>query len=124
MLEYWTLWYPQAAATGLLLGRGLVEPTPHMLVHAAPETLTVEVSDEAGRRLAYGADLPRTLASPMCRLWRDGERVLRQDLWPAPADLGSLVLLPGGEVGVLKAWWHAPDHKEWRWQLELYNKLR
>jgi hypothetical protein len=124
MLEYWTVWYPKAAATGLLLGRGLVEPAQQMLVHAAPEVLTVEVSGEAGQRLAYGTDLPRTLESPMCKLWREGERVQREDIWPTAADLGCLVLLPGGEVGVLKQWWHADDLREWRWQIELHNRLR
>jgi hypothetical protein len=32
-------------------------------------------------------------------------------------------MLPGGEVGILKSWWNAPDHKEWRWQVEFYNSL-
>ena len=36
-------------------------------------------------------------------------------------DLGRLVILPGGEAGILKSWWHADDHSEWRWQLEFYN---
>jgi hypothetical protein len=34
------------------------------------------------------------------------------------------VILPGGEVGILKAWWNAEDRKEWRWHVELYNSLR
>ena len=42
---------------------------------------------------------------------------------PTEADLGKTVILPGGEAGILKAWWHREDHKEWRWQLELYNRL-
>jgi hypothetical protein len=123
-LEYWTVWYPKAAATGLLLGRGLVEPAGVMLVHAAPEALTVEVSTQAGQRLAFGQDLARTQESPICRLRRDGQRVTREDIWPESADLGGLVLLPGGEVGTLQSWWHAPDRKEWRWQVEFYNSLR
>jgi hypothetical protein len=40
---------------------------------------------------------------------------------PDQEDLGRLVILPGGEAGILTAWWHAPDHSEWRWQLELSN---
>jgi hypothetical protein len=48
--------------------------------------------------------------------------VQREDIWPRPTDLGSIVLLPGGEAGVLKAWWHADDHSEWRWQVEFYNR--
>lgn len=123
-LEYWTVWYPKAAATGLLVGRGLVQAAEVMLVHAAPEVLTVEVADKAGRRLAFGQDLQQTADSPICRLRRAGERVTREDIWPAEADLGSLVLLPGGEAGVLKQWWHAEDRNEWRWQVEFYNNRR
>jgi hypothetical protein len=123
-LQYWTVWYPKAGATGLLLARGLIDLASTLLVHAAPDYITVEVSDEAGQRLARGRDLPQTLASPMCRLRRQGEHILREDLWPTAEDLGALVLLPGGEVGVLRAWWHADDHKAWRWQVEFSNHAR
>jgi hypothetical protein len=122
--QEWVLWYPQAAATGLLLGRGRIDPTGELLVHAAPPVLTVEVFDEQGNRVAYGKDLPATLDSPICRLRRSGMEVTREDIWPGEAELGMLVLLPGGEVGTLINWWHAPDFKEWRWQVELYNSLR
>jgi hypothetical protein len=44
-----------------------------------------------------------------------------EDHWPTEADLGVLVLLPGGEAGILASWWHASDHSEWRWHLELSN---
>ncbi len=123
-LQYWTVWYPKAAATGLLLARGLLHAVDHLLVHAAPDILTAEISDQSGRRLAFGQDLPQTLSSPMCRLRRVDDRIVREDLWPDAADLGSLVLLPGGEVGELKQWWHAPDQQSWRWQVEFYNNLR
>ena len=121
--QYWTVWYPKAAATGLLLGRGRLDPTDRLMVHAAPDTLTVEIVDEAGRRLAFGQDLPQTLEAPMCWLRRDGDAIVREDIWPNPEDLGALVLLPGGEVGVLKKWWHADDRQSWRWQVEFYNNL-
>ena len=54
----------------------------------------------------------------------EGDQVTREDRWPTQTDLGSLVILPGGEVGTLKAWWNAPDGSEWRWQIELYNSAR
>jgi hypothetical protein len=57
-------------------------------------------------------------------LSRRGDAIEREDIWPTADDLGRLVILPGGEVGTLKEWWHANDHKEWRWQIELYNTLR
>ncbi|HHX63997.1 MAG TPA: hypothetical protein GX702_03805 [Chloroflexi bacterium] len=123
-LEYWSVWYSKAAATGMLLARGRLDHTAVLLVHAVPEVMTVEVHDEQGRRLAYGKDLQQTLSSPICRLSRQGERIEREDIWPGAEDIGQLVLLPGGEVGTLKAWWHADDRKEWRWQVEFYNTLR
>ena len=46
----------------------------------------------------------------------------REDRWPTADDLGSLVILPGGEVGTLVEWWNAPDGSEWRWRLEFYNR--
>ncbi|MCZ7572690.1 MAG: hypothetical protein M5U01_29390 [Ardenticatenaceae bacterium] len=122
--QYWEVWYPQAAATGLLLARGLIAPMKTLLFHAPAEVITVEVSDHQGQRLAYGTDLKQTDTTPICRLRREGERITRQDIWPTEAELGLLVLLPGGEVGTLKSWWHAADKKEWRWQVEFYNTIR
>jgi len=123
-LQYWEVWYPKAGATGLPCARGLLDHTDEILLHAAPDVLTVEVRDEDGHRLAYGQDLVQTQSSPMCRLRRRQEGVKREDIWPTDADLGLPVLLPGGEVGILKAWWHADDRMEWRWQVEFYNSLR
>jgi hypothetical protein len=122
--QTWSVWYPKAAATGLLLARGRLDPTDTLLVHAVPDYVTVEVHDADGALVAFAQDLERTLASPMCRLRRDGKNVAREDIWPTDDDLGLPVLLPGGEVGILKAWWNAPDRKEWRWQIELYNSIR
>lgn len=123
-LQYWVVWYPMAGATGLLVGRGRLDPTEELILHAAPDSLTVEVTDEQGRRLAYSRDLPRTLQSPMCRLRREGDQIRREDIWPTPEDYGTPVLLPGGEVGILQSWWNAADRSEWRWQVEFYNSTR
>jgi hypothetical protein len=123
-LEYWEVWYPMAAATGLLVGRGMIDPAQAVIVHAAPNVLTVEVKDENGTRLAYGKDLEMTDDTPMCKLSRQGNRIVRQDIWPTEQDYGTLVLLPGGEVGTLLEWWNAQDKKEWRWRVEFYNTLR
>jgi hypothetical protein len=57
----------------------------------------------------------------MSYLVREGDRIRSEDGWPTQADLGRVVLLPGGEAGILKSWWHADDHSEWRWQVEFYN---
>ena len=120
-LEEWDLWFPQAAATGLPFARGRVDAAEVMLVHAAPPMLTVTVRNDAGDVLAAGTDLARSAETPITRLIRRGERIEREDIWPGDADLGRLVILPGGEVGTLRQWWNADDHSEWRWQLELYN---
>ncbi|MCA9972176.1 MAG: hypothetical protein KC425_18265 [Anaerolineales bacterium] len=122
-LHYWSIWYPKAASTGLLLGRGLLDPTERLLVHAAPPLLTAEIHAQNGRRLAFGQDLPATADTPMCLLRQDGDAIKRQDLWPDASHHGLPVLLPGGEVGILQAWWHAADHRAWRWQVEFYNSL-
>ena len=63
----------------------------------------------------------RHLPACLARLIRRGATVTRQDCWPTKADLGQLVILPGGEVGVLTQWWNAEDGSAWRWQLEFYN---
>ena len=120
-LQLWDLWYPQAAATGLPFARGRLDPTNTLIVHAPPPSLTVEIRSDNGRRLAYGQDLAQTADRPMARLTRRGNRVVRQDLWPTQKDIGQIVLLPGGEVGVLMQWWNAEDGSEWRWQIEFYN---
>lgn len=123
-LHYWSVWFPGAAATGLLVARGMIEPQEAILFHAAPPTLTVEVTDEAGNRVAYGEGLERGEESPMCLLRRQGEKIVREDIWPGEDEIGMLVLLPGGEAGYLKSWWHAEDKKAWRWQVEFYNELK
>jgi hypothetical protein len=122
--EIWDLWYPKAAATGLSFARGRLDPTPILLCHAAPEFLTVEVHDEEGKQVAFAQDLQRTLQSPMCKLTRQANTVIREDIWPEERDLGLPVILPGGEVGILEEWWHTDDRKEWRWRVEFYNSIR
>ena len=121
-MQTWELWYPHAASTGLLFARGRLDPTRVLWAHSAPPQLAVTVRDDNGQVVARGD--PLTLDGPqlpMTRLWLEGDRVRREDCWPEPSDLGSLVILPGGEVGRLIRWWNAPDGSEWRWQLEFYN---
>jgi hypothetical protein len=119
----WTLWYPKAASTGLLFARARIDYTEEVLVHAAPEYLTVEVENDYRGLVAFGQDLKRAQESPMTRLRRAGDTITREDVWPTDGDLGTVVILPGGEAGILKAWWHAEDHREWRWQVELHNRI-
>ena len=48
-------------------------------------------------------------------------RTTPASLMPTSNDLGSLIILPGGEVGTLLEWWNAEDGTEWRWRVEFYN---
>lgn len=124
MNEIWELWYPDAGATGLSFSRSRVAAEAaggRLLVHAAPPRLQVRVTGEDGQLVAEGTKLERHEEGPMSYLVRDGREVRLEDGWPADADVGRLVLLPGGEAGILKAWWHASDRSEWRWQVEFSN---
>ena len=124
MLEVWDLWFPDAGATGTSFARSRVDDQAagnRLLVHAAPPTLEVAVRDQDGKLLAHGQGLERGQPGPMSYLVRQNDIILLEDGWPNLEDLGRLVILPGGEAGILKAWWHADDHSEWRWQVEFYN---
>jgi hypothetical protein len=125
--ETWDLWLPGPGATGLPFARSRVNPRDaqdRILVHAAPQKLTVTVRDTDGNVVAKGEGLERHQPGPMSFLVRRGAAITLEDGWPTDADIGRLVLLPGGEAGILKAWWNAPDRREWRWQLEFYNQIR
>jgi hypothetical protein len=123
-LEVWELWFPDAGATGMLFSRSRIngnDVRDRVLVHAAPPRLTVTVRDQAGQVLAKGKDLGPRQPGPMSYLVRSGSAISLEDGWPTQADIGRVVLLPGGEAGILKTWWNAEDRSEWRWQVEFYN---
>jgi hypothetical protein len=122
-MEIWELWYPKAAAAGLPFSRSAIDGQEMVIIHAAPPDLTVEVYNESGERTAYGKDLESTQDTPMARLTIRGGEITREDIWPEDKDIGRIVILPGGEAGVLKEWWNAEDHSEWRWQVEFYNHI-
>ena len=121
-IQTWELYYPEAAATGLPFARGRLDPTEVLWVHAAPPTLSVSVRDSEDQVVARGEQLQRVgQRYPMTRLSQYGREIRREDRWPNQDDLGALVILPGGEVGQLVAWWNADDGSEWRWRVEFYN---
>ncbi len=126
-LETWDLWLPGPGATGLPFARARINAADghqRVLVHAAPKQLQVTVRDQSGQIVARGDGLERHQPGPMTFLNRDGSRITLEDGWPSEQDLGRVVILPGGEAGILKAWWNADDRKEWRWQVEFYNQNR
>jgi hypothetical protein len=122
-IEVWDLWFPNAAAQGLSFARGRLDATEILLVHAPPGALRVEVRDDEGRPIAKGDQLRRSTSDyfPIARLTKDGGTISRVDGWPEDEDMGRPVILPGGEVGILKSWWNSTDGQEWRWQIEFYN---
>jgi hypothetical protein len=123
-IETWDVWFPGAAATGLPFARGRMEPADVVILHAAPDSLRIEVRDEAGDRVAFADRLERRGPyRPMTRVRRRGNTFVREDEWPLPEDIGRPVLLPGGEVGILRSWWNADDGSEWRWTVEFYNRV-
>jgi hypothetical protein len=122
--ETWLLLFPDAGAAGLPFARTRLDPADagdRVLVHAAPPKLDVILTDESGTTVATGEGLQRGAEGPMSFLVRTGDGIAIEDGWPSDADVGRLVILPGGETGVLKSWWHADDQSEWRWQVEFYN---
>lgn len=122
-LETWDVWYPEAAAAGLPFARGRMERADAVIIHAAPDSLRIDVRDESGARVAFVDRLTRAGDYfPMTRVRRRVDTFTREDEWPQDEDLGRPVLLPGGEVGILRQWWNAEDGSEWRWIVEFYNR--
>ncbi len=122
-LQTWEIYYPEGAATGMALARCRIDPTDVVWLHAVPPVLAVTVREGDARVIARGEPLTREgRRYPMTRLERKGDRVVREDRWPTESDLGAVVILPGGEAGILKSWWHAADGSEWRWNVEFYNR--
>src|SRR5438094_7252554 len=120
----WELRNPDGGSTGLEFARGTSAPTDRMLVHSLPERVDVEVRDEEGNLVAQAHDLRHDAVTPMSRLSLHDGTIDRENVWPAPDDIGLPVILPGGEVGILQAWWNAADEKEWRWTVEFHNNVR
>ncbi len=121
--QVWDLWFPGASSTGLSFCRSRIaqDKSDVVLVHAAPPRLEVTVRDSEGNLLAHAAGLERTAAGPISRLQWTGSTITLHDGWPDHSDLGRIVLLPGGEAGLLTAWWHAQDRSSWRWSVEFSN---
>jgi hypothetical protein len=121
-LHTWEIRYPASGATGIEIARARIDPVDALWVHSVPRTMAVSVRAGDDRLIAHGEPLERDGPSlPMTRLSIHGEAVTREDRWPTDADLGSVVILPGGEAGVLTAWWNAEDGSAWRWSVEFSN---
>jgi hypothetical protein len=119
--QTWDLWIADVGATGISFARGRLDATDILLVHAAPQKLNVEVRNSEGMVIARGENLSGTADTPMARLHRQGAKITREDIWPTGADLGTRVIVAGGEVGTLQKWWNDAEQQQWRWSLEFYN---
>ena len=122
-LHTWELRYPSAGATGLPIARARIDPVEVVWAHAVPRRVAVTVRQGDDRVVGRGEPLSRKGGyKPMTRFALEGGEVTREDRWPAEDDLGSIVILPGGEAGVLTAWWNAEDGTAWRWSVEFSNR--
>jgi hypothetical protein len=119
----WELRSPDGGSQGLEFAKARMGHRRVVLVHAAPSRLNVVVRAVDEHILAIGADLHAPGETPMSRLTLDDLRVVRENVWPGEADIGLPVILAGGEVGILRSWWNAEDHRAWRWELELSNSV-
>lgn len=124
MIEIWDLWIPDVGAAGFCFARSRVDGDVaggEVIVHAAPKRLSVTVTYDDGTVVARGLGLERRKDQPMSFLVREGGAIRLEERWPTEGDVGRLVILPGGEAGILRRWWHADDQSEWRWEVEFYN---
>lgn len=119
----WEVRNPDGGMLGMEVARSIMQPTEKVLGHAFPQRVDVEVRDSGGNLVAKGEGLESGEPIPMARFRIDGTSVSRQQAWPDRSDYGSPVILPGGEVGILKKWWNAEDGSEWRWEVEFYNHV-
>ncbi|HEX2424260.1 MAG TPA: hypothetical protein VHM47_00080 [Actinomycetota bacterium] len=119
----WELRNPDGGSQGLEFAKARMGEHHVVLVHAAPSRLNVAVRSVNEVLLAIGTDLHAPGETPMSRLTLDDLRVVRENVWPSEEDLDLPVILPGGEVGILRSWWNAGDHSAWRWTIELSNSV-
>jgi len=94
-----------------------------ILAHALPSVIDVQVTDEDGVTIAKATGLKADGDTPMGRLTISEGSIERRQIWPTAEDMETPVLLAGGEVGILTSWWNADDHREWRWSVELSNRV-
>jgi hypothetical protein len=121
--QTWDLRNPDGGMLGLEFARGIAAATDCMLAHSLPQRVTVTVTDDNDVVIAKGDELCDDASRPMSRLWVRGDRIERENVWPEESDLGRPVILPGGEVGILRSWWNAADGSSWRWQVEFSNAV-
>ncbi|MEA2555024.1 MAG: hypothetical protein QOI60_355 [Actinomycetota bacterium] len=121
-LHTWELRNPDGGMLGLEFARGRMAAHTDVLSHALPERVDIEVRDMSGGVVARATGLEGGASTPMARLSIRGNAVTRENVWPDATDLGKPVILPGGEIGILRSWWNADDGSQWTWTIELHNE--
>lgn len=119
----WEIRNPDGGMLGVEVAKSVMEANGCVLAHAMPERVSVTVRDAEDRVVAKGDELCADETTPMARLGIADGKVNRRQVWPDDSDIDRPVILPGGEVGILKTWWNAPDGSEWRWQVEFHNHI-
>lgn len=120
-IHIWEIRNPDGGQSGLEVARARLAPHSEVIGHSLPERVDIEIYDEDRALVAKGSDLSSELSSPMARLRIRGTKVERENVWPDESDLEKPVILPGGEVGILKSWWQAEDRSAWCWTVEFSN---
>lgn len=119
----WTIRTSDGGATGLEFAQARIEARHRsILVHASPTAIDVDVTSSGSRLIAMGRDLRGDGAAPMSRLRIEGLRITRPDVWPTDVDLGTVVVLHGGEAGDLLSWETDEARLHWTWSLRFRGR--
>ena len=121
-LHTWEIRNPDGGMLGLEFAKGRMTAHTDVLSHALPERVDVEVRGAAGAVVASAQGLEGGASTPMARLSIHDGAITRVNVWPEESDLGKPVILPGGEVGILRSWWNADDGSQWTWTVEFHNE--
>lgn len=121
-LHTWEIRNPDGGMLGLEFAKGRMAAHAEVLCHALPERVDVEVRGTSGMVVASAHGLEGGASTPMARLSIRGGAITRENVWPDEDDLGKPVILPGGEIGILRSWWNADDGSQWTWNVEFHNE--
>lgn len=119
--QLWDIRGVDGGATGLPFSLARIEEQTVVLAHALPSTINVEVRTEGGDLIAKGTELEHSVESPMARLTISGRNVRRENIWPTEQDEHLVVILAGGEAGLLEKWSNDDAQTEWTWTVKFHN---
>jgi hypothetical protein len=112
--ECWAVETSKDAERWRFFGKAWKSPGELVLMHAPVRFLRFRQllpAEESG----WCEPLEAEGETPMCLV--SMEKQERHDVWPGEEHLGLPMLLPGGEVGRLQHFEHAPDGSTWSYTL-------